>query len=245
MSKKNKPSSSDANDIFKENRDVDPDNTSECVNTQDESCFASEESKNTDTSNTDINNKKAQEADDENKKILNKDEELLKKDEELRKKDEELQKKDEELHKKSEECEKYFSMLQRTAAEYDNFKKRTLKEKEAIYTDSKADTIAAFLPVLDNLERAMNSFGSDNNESKVEKLKEGVELILRQMKDVLKNLGVEDIKAIGEKFDPNIHNAVMHVEDENYGESEIIEEFQKGYMLKDKIIRFSMVKVAN
>ncbi|HOQ36171.1 MAG TPA: nucleotide exchange factor GrpE [Acetivibrio sp.] len=147
-----------------------------------------------------------------------------------------------ELEEKSKKCEEYFNMLQRTAAEFDNYKKRTAKEKESIYTDATVDVIAAFLPVVDNIERAIAAF---SNEIDAASLKEGVDLVYRQFKDVMGKLGVEEIKSVGEKFDPNLHNAVMHVEDPEYDESVIIEEFQKGYILKDRVIRYSMVKVAN
>jgi len=146
-----------------------------------------------------------------------------------------------ELDEKTKKCDEYFNMLQRTAAEFDNYKKRTLKEKESIYYDAVADVIAAFLPVIDNLERALNSSCEENSDS----LREGIELILRQVREILKNNNVEEIKAVGEKFDPQLHNAVMHVEDENEGEGVVVEEFLKGYIIKDKVIRHSMVKVAN
>lgn len=145
------------------------------------------------------------------------------------------------LEEKTQKSEEYLNALQRAAAEFDNYKKRTVKEKEALYTDAFSDAVSAFLPVVDNMERAASAINKEENPS----LHEGIELVFRQFRDVLKNLGVEEIKSVGEKFDPQLHNAVMHVEDEGYGENEIIEEFQKGYMLKDKIIRHSMVKVAN
>lgn len=146
------------------------------------------------------------------------------------------------LDEKAKQCEEYFNMLQRTAAEFDNYKKRTAKEKEAIYTDATSDVVAAFLPVVDNIERAVQASA---NEGEGNPLREGVELVYRQFKEVMKKLGVEEIKCQGEKFDPNLHNAVMHVEDPEFGESVVVEEFQKGYILKDKVIRHSMVKVAN
>lgn len=146
------------------------------------------------------------------------------------------------LGDKSKQCDEYLVMLQRTAAEFDNFKKRTAKEKEALYSEALCDVVLAFLPVIDNLERALKaSDAADEGKS----LKNGVELVLRQMKDVMKNLGVEEVKGIGENFDPLLHNAVMHIEDDSFGENTIVEEFQKGYILKDKVIRHSMVKVAN
>jgi molecular chaperone GrpE len=143
---------------------------------------------------------------------------------------------------KSKQCEEYFNMLQRTAAEFDNFKKRTAKEKEALYLDATSDVVAEFLPVVDNIERAIQAASSVANDNP---LKEGVELIYRQFKDVMKKLNVEAIEAVGKEFDPNLHNAVSHVDDEEYGENVVVEEFQKGYIIKDKVIRYSMVKVAN
>jgi molecular chaperone GrpE len=147
-----------------------------------------------------------------------------------------------ECEAKAKQCEEYFNMLQRTAAEFDNYKKRTAREKEALYQDATCDVVAAFLPVVDNLERAIQAA---NNDAGNNSLKEGIELVYRQFGDVLKKLNVEVIEAVGKEFDPNLHNAVSHVEDENYGENEVVEEFQKGYILKDKVIRHSMVKVAN
>jgi len=144
------------------------------------------------------------------------------------------------LGDKTRQCDEYYGMLQRIAAEFDNYKKRTAKEKETIYSDAVADVAAAFLPVVDNFERALQVQSNDNRS-----LKEGIELVFRQLQDVLRKLEIEEIKGVGEKFDPQLHNAVMHVTDEAYGEGIIIEEFQKGYVLKDKVIRHSLVKVAN
>jgi molecular chaperone GrpE len=147
-----------------------------------------------------------------------------------------------ELEEKTKKCEEYFNMLQRTAAEFDNYKKRTAKEMGSVYNDAAVDIVAAFLPVVDNIERAVQA---SSKEADAASLKEGIDLVFRQFKEVMAKLGVEEIKSLGEKFDPNLHNAVMHVEDPEYGESVIVEEFQKGYTLKDKVIRYSMVKVAN
>lgn len=127
----------------------------------------------------------------------------------------------------------------RLMAEYDNFRKRSAKERENIYTDVRVDTVSKFLPVYDNLVRAMSTATVD------EAYKKGVEMTFNQLCEVFKKLGVEEIEAVGKTFDPNFHNAVMHVEDEDKGESEIVEEFQKGFKVGDKVIRFSMVKVAN
>lgn len=127
----------------------------------------------------------------------------------------------------------------RLAAEYDNFRKRTQKEKEGLYADAKTDAVTAFLPVYDNLERALKSPCTDEAYAK------GVEMTMTGLREVLSKLGVEEIPALGEPFDPNLHNAVMHVDDEAAGENVIVDVFQTGFKLGDKIIRFAMVKVAN
>lgn len=146
------------------------------------------------------------------------------------------------MEKKTKQCEEYLNMLQRTAAEFDNYKKRTLKEKEALYNEAVSDVIQAFLPVIDNLERAVKAANSDDEGQSI---KEGIELVSRQIKDVVKSLGIEEIKCIGEKFSPELHNAVMHIDDDSLGENIIADEFQKGYIYKDRVIRHSVVKVAN
>ena len=127
----------------------------------------------------------------------------------------------------------------RLAAEYDNFRKRSQKEKDSLYTDIKVDTLRKFLPVYDNLERALKQATAD------EAYRKGVEMIMAQFKSTMDGLGVTEIAAEGEKFDPEKHNAVMHVEDESFGENEIVEVFQRGFTLGDKVIRFAMVKVVN
>lgn len=128
----------------------------------------------------------------------------------------------------------------RLLAEYDNYKKRTVREKEAIYTDSVKDTVEVLLPVIDNLIRALDSFEDKNSEHY-----KGVEMVLRQTQEAFQKLGIEEIKSVGEQFNPDVHNAVMHVEDDSVGANMVVEEFQKGYTYKDKVIRYSMVKVAN
>lgn len=145
------------------------------------------------------------------------------------------------LKEQSQKCDEYFSRMQRLAAEFDNYKKRTAKEKESLYLETVADVVAVFLPVADNLDRALKAAEDSSDQS----LKEGVQLVHRQMMDVLKSLGVEEIKSVAEKFNPDLHNAVMHVTDDSVGEGIIVEEFQKGYIIKDKVVRYSMVKVAN
>ena len=127
----------------------------------------------------------------------------------------------------------------RLAAEYDNYRRRTQKEKEAAWTDAKAETAAAFLPVYDNLERALKQPTAD------EAYKKGVEMTMNQLREVLSKLGIEEIPALGETFDPNVHNAVMHVDDPEAGERAIVEVFQTGFKSGDKVVRFAMVKVAN
>ena len=138
------------------------------------------------------------------------------------------------------EAEVLKNQLLSVMAEYDNFKKRTVKEKEKIYTDSVGATIAELLPVIDNLERAISSFSDKENE-----FYKGFELVLKQTKEIFEKMGVTEIASVGEVFNPDFHNAVMHIEDDTLGENTIAEEFQKGYMYKDKVIRYAMVKVAN
>ena len=127
----------------------------------------------------------------------------------------------------------------RLAAEYDNYRKRTAKEKEGLYSAAKADTVKPFLDVYDNLIRgaAQYSEGDPN--------RTGLEMICKQFTEVLAKLGVTEIDALGKPFDPALHNAVMHVDDDQYGEGEIVEVFQQGYKYGDKIIRYAMVRVAN
>ena len=127
----------------------------------------------------------------------------------------------------------------RLAAEYDTYRKRTAKEKEGLWSEAKADTVQAFLPVYDNLERALKQETAD------EAYKKGVEMTMNQLKEVFARLGITEIEAQGKPFDPNLHNAVMHVDDENLGENVVAQVFQAGFMLGEKVIRFAMVQVAN
>ncbi len=127
----------------------------------------------------------------------------------------------------------------RVCAEYDNFRRRSQKEREALYGEVKADTAVKFLPVYDNLERALKQSTED------EAYRKGVEMIMTQFVSTLEKLGISPIDCVGKTFDPNLHNAVMHVDDEEKGENEIVEEFQKGFQMGEKVIRFSVVKVAN
>ncbi|MBO4650681.1 MAG: nucleotide exchange factor GrpE [Clostridiales bacterium] len=133
----------------------------------------------------------------------------------------------------------------RLLAEYDNFRRRTQKEKEALYLDSVAEVVKEWLPLVDDIERAVAS--SENmDETSVEKVAEGIKLIGKQAGNVLSKLGVEEIEGKeGETFDPNLHEAVMHIEDDSLGEQEIAQVFQKGYTCKGKVIRHTVVKVAN
>ena len=142
----------------------------------------------------------------------------------------------EELNKKLLEAnDKYL----RTVAEYDNFRKRSQKEKEAIFSDSKTDIVGKLLPVIDNFERAALA------ETDLESYKKGIEMTVNQLLDVFKSLGVEAFGEKGEEFDPNIHNGVMHIDDENLGENVISEVYMKGYKMGDKVIRHATVIVAN
>lgn len=145
---------------------------------------------------------------------------------------------EEENRKLQEELDNTKDRLLRLTAEYDNYRKRTSKEKEGIYSDAYVDVLKEIIPVLDNLERAIAADGS------IEDLKKGIEMTIKGCKDAFAKLGVEEIDASGE-FDPNLHNAVMHIEDENLGKNIVAEVFQKGYKKDDKIIRHTMVKVAN
>ena len=128
----------------------------------------------------------------------------------------------------------------RLTAEYDNYRKRTAKEKDSIYQDAKIDTIKEFLAVYDNLERAMATEGGEDSPRK-----KGLEMIFNQYRKILEDLGVTEIEAKGQTFDPNRHNAVMHIEDEQYGENEVVQVFQTGFMLGDKVLRYAFVQVAN
>ena len=127
----------------------------------------------------------------------------------------------------------------RLAAEYDNYRKRSQKEKESLYTDIRSETVEKFLPVYDNLERALAQ------ETQDAAFKKGVEMTMTQLTSVFEKLGAVPFGAVGEPFDPTLHNAVMHAEDENESENVIIEVFQKGFRIGDKVVRFAMVKVAN
>lgn len=154
-------------------------------------------------------------------------------------KDEYIAKLNDDLNEQKRKADEYFESLKRNMADFDNFKKRMSKEKESLYSTITSDVVLELLPVLDNFEKAMEA------ECKDEEFKNGMKMIYDQILEVLKKIGVEKIEALNQVFDPNIHEAVMHIEDENYSEKQIVEEFRKGYRIGDKIIRHSMVKVAN
>ena len=149
-----------------------------------------------------------------------------------------------EASKELEELKKLNSELNdkllRTLAEYDNFRKRSQKEKEAIFSDSKADVIGKLLPVIDNFERAAAAENTD-----LETYKKGVEMTVKQLLDVLASFSVEAFGKVGDEFDPNIHNGVMHIEDDTLGENVIADVFMKGYKMGDRVVRHATVKVAN
>ncbi len=148
-----------------------------------------------------------------------------------------------ELETKLAESEKALAekdkQYQYLAAEYDNFRRRSAKEKTDAYSNAKADAAQAFLPVFDNLQRALAAPCTDEAYAK------GVEMTMTQLRQVLEKLGITEIDALNQPFDPNLHNAVMHVDDDSVGESTVVEVFQSGFKMGDKVIRFAMVKVAN
>ena len=171
----------------------------------------------------------------EKKNVTETEEESVKEEKKLRKADKKLVEEMDELKAKLAEMEdKYLRM----AAEYDNFRRRSREEKDAIYETATADTVKELLPIIDNLDRAAGFTEGD-------KILEGLILISKSTASVFEKLGVEEYGKVGETFDPNIHNAVFHVDDEAYGEGEIVEVFQKGYKKGKHIIRFAMVKTAN
>ena len=144
-----------------------------------------------------------------------------------------------ESQKLKEQLEETTDRLKRLMAEFDNFKKRSSKEREMLYNTLLADIVSAFLPVIDNLEKAVNSKTEDDG------YKQGVELVLKQFKDVLASQGVQEIESVGKTFDPELHEAVSSLQDETLGEKEIKEEFRKGYKIGNRVIRHAMVVVAN
>ena len=144
--------------------------------------------------------------------------------------------------KKDEKIEELTDRLTRQMAEFDNFRKRTDKEKSHMYEIGAKDIIDKLLPVVDNFERGFEALGE---EEKDHPFIEGMDKVYKHLMTTLESVGVKPIQAVGETFNPDFHNAVMHVEDENYGENTVVEEFQKGYTYRDGVVRYSMVKVAN
>lgn len=148
----------------------------------------------------------------------------------------------EKLREEAGKAEEYKDKFLRVSAEFDNFRKRTVKEKETLYSDGRASAVTEFLPLADNMERALEAISSDGEKNAVS---EGMEKIFKQLEDILKSLGVEEIPAAGEQFDPEFHNAVMHIEDGEKDANTVVEVFQKGYTMNGKVLRHSMVSVAN
>jgi molecular chaperone GrpE len=144
------------------------------------------------------------------------------------------------LKEAEDKAKESFDKYLRQVAEFDNYRKRTTAEKASMYSNGVRDTVEKLLPIIDNFERAVSS-----TEDKDNTLYTGVEMILKQLREMLTALGVEEILAEGEPFDPNLHNAVMHIDDESCDTNVVVEVFQKGYKMGDKVIRHSMVKVAN
>ncbi len=154
-------------------------------------------------------------------------------------KEQEKQDENAELTKTEQELEETVDRLKRVMAEFENYKKRNTKEREQLYNSLLADIIASFLPVLDNLEKAVTAKTEDEN------MKQGIELVVKQIQDIFAKFGVETIETVGKPFDPEVHEAVSSVQDETLGEKIIKEEFRKGYKIGSKVIRHSMVIVAN
>ena len=179
---------------------------------------------------------KKKDAEKEEKKVKDAAEEQTEEKDENTAEQSEIDKLKEELAKQK---DKYIRLL----AEYDNYQKRTQREKAARYADAVVDTVEKILPIGDNIERALKT--EVTSEDAV-KFKEGVEMVMKQFLDILEKLDVTPIKAEGEQFDPNLHNAVMHIEDENIDDNTVVEDFMKGYIYKnERVVRHSMVKVAN
>ena len=151
-------------------------------------------------------------------------------------------KKKEKKDKKDEQIEDLTDRLKRSMAEFDNYRKRVEKEKSHMYEIGAKDVIEKILPIVDNFERGFDSLSEEEREAP---FAAGMDKVFKQLTDMLEGIGVTPIEALNQEFDPNLHNAVMHVEDESVGENIIVEEFQKGYCYKDSVVRHSMVKVAN
>ena len=158
------------------------------------------------------------------------------------KKDKKLFKRKPKKDKKDEQIADLTDKLTRHMAEFDNYRKRTEKEKSAMYEIGAKDVVEKILPIVDNFERGLQSVPEDKKD---DPFVDGMDKIYKQIMSTLEGIGVKPIEAVGQEFDPNFHNAVMHVEDEELGENVVAEEFQKGYMYRDSVVRHSMVKVAN
>ena len=154
--------------------------------------------------------------------------------------EQEEQKSEEQTEEKVPETNEWQDKYIRLLADFENYKKRTAKEALASYGNGKVAVIEEILPVIDNFDRALIMVQDDDSQ-----FAQGIKMVAKQLYDALDKLGVKPIEAVGKQFDPNLHNAVMHIEDESFGENEVAEELLKGYILGDKVIRYSMVKVAN
>lgn len=178
----------------------------------------------------------------EEKEIIDNKEEIVEeKNEEVKtlSKDEVVEKLTADLEEQKIKADEYFEHLKRNMAEFDNYKKRVSKEKESMYSTITSDIISDLLPIMDNFNTALQA------DSKDIPFKDGMKMIYTQVYDTLKKLGLEEIEALNTTFDPNLHEAVMHIEDEKFGEKEVVEVFRKGYKIGDKVVRHAMVKVAN
>lgn len=154
-------------------------------------------------------------------------------------KDEFIAKLNNDLIEQKKKADEYFDHLKRNMAEFDNFKKRISKEKDSMYSNVLSDVLIGILPILDNFEKALET------KTKDESFKDGIDMIYSQLKEALDKMGLEEIEALHQDFDPNLHEAVMHVEDKNFAEKQVVEVLRKGYRVGDKVIRHAMVKVAN
>ncbi|MCP1110106.1 nucleotide exchange factor GrpE [Ohessyouella blattaphilus] len=178
----------------------------------------------------------------ENEQVMSEDEEKELKEEASEVKKEKKTSKRAKKDKKDEKIEELTDRLTRQMAEFDNFRKRTDKEKSQMYEIGAKDVVEKILPVIDNFERGLEAVPTEDKDNS---FIQGMEMIYKQLLTSLEELGVKPIEAVGNPFNPDFHNAVMHVDDENFGENEVTEEFQKGYMYRDSVVRHSMVKVAN
>lgn len=149
------------------------------------------------------------------------------------------------IEEKEKEAKDNLDKYLRTMAEYDNFRKRTIKEKSDMYDKGIMDSTSKFLEILDNFKRALQQFKPEELTEKEKNMYDGLVLLEKQFMQILTSIGVNEIEAVGQEFNPELHNAITHAEDETLGENIVSEEFQKGYMYNDKVIRYSQVKVVN